>query len=483
VRTGTNIDKNSAKTRLVAMTESAAGETVLRRLQGLLTYPHEELDTELKNWLDLSSEDHKANLAQAILALANHGGGFILLGFTKTDGAWAPAEPRPSDLKAYSQDSVNSIVYRYAEPPFHCDVYPVPHPETGLLYPIVVVPGEHRAPIRSKREGPNGVHVRNNTYYIRRPGPKSEPPQSGREWDELIGRCVTAARDYLLERIREILQGSSATRPGTLGRLETEKHALESWIDESTTRFKSLVAQELSDEKPSRYSKGTWHVAYSILGNLRPLTLGELLDILRKVKGHETGWPPWWVPTRDEIEPYPYEGVVECWLKETRSTSLFDDSRSDNFRFTANSDFWRASPKGMMFLLRGYQEDSSPRLHPGTVLDVTLPIWRTGECLLHAQRLAVALGGESASVMLRFTWQGLSGRMLTAWADPRRILFDPIGPSRQDSVTSEITVSTDQISATLPEIVKTLTAPLYGMFDFYAPPLAVIQEELSKMRR
>ena len=482
MRAGTNRDKNSAKTRLVAVTESAAGETVLRRLQGLLTYPHEELDTELKNWLDLSEEDHKANLAQAILALANHGGGFILLGFKKTDGTWAPAVPRPSDLEAYSQDSVNSIVYSYAEPPFHCDVYPVPHPETGLLYPIVVVPGEHRVPIRSKREGPNGVHVRNNTYYIRRPGPKSESPQSGREWDELIGRCVTAARDDLLERFRGILQGSSATRPGDLGRSETEKQTLESWIDESTTRFKSLVAQKLSDENPSRYSKGTWQVAYSILGNLQSSTLNELLDVLRKVKGHETGWPPWWVPTRDEIRPYPYEGVVECWLKETRSASLFGESRSDNFRFTADSDFWRASPKGMMFLLRGYQEDGSPRLRPGTVLDVTLPIWRTGECLLHAQRLAVALGGESASVMFRFMWQGLSGRMLTSWAGQRRLLSDPMGPSRQDSVTSEITVPADQISTTLPEIVKTLTAPLYGIFDFYAPSLGAIQNELSKMR-
>jgi hypothetical protein len=73
--------------------------------------------------------------------------------------------------------------------------------------------------------------------------------------------------------------------------------------------------------------------------------------------------------------------------------------------------------------------------------------------------------------------------MLAPWEGPRGLLlFDPIGPSRQDSVTSEITVSTDQISATLPEIVKTLTAPLYGIFDFYVPPFTAIQEELSKMR-
>jgi hypothetical protein len=353
------------------------------------------------------------------------------------------------------------------------------HPETGQLFPVVVVPGDHRVPIRSKRDGPNEEHVRQNTYYIRRPGPQSGPPQSGREWDGLIARCLMAARGDLLERIREILQGSGVTRPG---QFEVEKKAFESWIDESTARFNFLVAQELSDEKPSRYSKGTWHVAYSILGNPRSLALNDLLEVLKKVKGHETGWPPWWVPTSDRLAPHPYQGVIECWLRELRSNLFFGDDRSDIFRYTGHSDFWRASPKGMMFLLRGYEEDSSRRLNPGTVLDVTLPIWRTGECLLHARRLAMALGSELTSVMFRVSWQGLSGRTLASWAEPRRIFFDPRGPSRQDSVTSEITVSADQISATLPEIVKNLTAPLYEIFDFFVPPSTMIQEELLKMR-
>jgi len=461
------------------MTERTYDRVNARRLQDLLSRAHEELDTELKGWLDLSSEMHKANLAQAILALANHGGGFILLGFAKANGAWAPAEPRPSDLNMYSQDSINAVVQRYADPPFHCNVYHVPHPQTGQPFPIVVVPGGHRAPIRSKRDGPNQEHVQRNTYYIRRPGPQSAPPQSGQEWDELISRCVMAGRDDLLGRIREILQGSGGTSHGELE--VGKKKAFESWIDESTTRFKSLVAQQLSNEKPSRYSKGTWHVAYSILGNPRSLTLADLLETLRKVQGHETGWPPWWVPTSDSIAPYPYQGVIECWLKETGPV-LFGEARPDVFRHTGHSDFWRASPIGMMFLLRGYQEDSSPRLEPGTALDLTIPIWRTGECLLHAQRLAKTLEAESTSVVFRFTWEGLSERRLISWAEPRRILFEPKGPSRQDTVTSEIAVSADEISAMLPEIVAAIVGPLYEPFDFFVPPTTMIQEELSKMR-
>jgi len=160
---------------------------IQRRLQALLAYPREDLDIELKGWLDLSSECDKSILAQAILALANSGGGYVLLGFAEEGGGWIPAEQYPSHLNGYTQDIVNGIVQRYADPPFHCEVYHALHPQSGLLFPIVTVPGGHKVPIRAKRDGPNGEHVRQNTYYIRGLGPTSEPPQFGQEYDELIG--------------------------------------------------------------------------------------------------------------------------------------------------------------------------------------------------------------------------------------------------------------------------------------------------------
>ena len=51
------------------------------RLSDLLVEPREHLHVEIKEWLDLSDRAHRANLAKEIIAIANHGGGFILLGF------------------------------------------------------------------------------------------------------------------------------------------------------------------------------------------------------------------------------------------------------------------------------------------------------------------------------------------------------------------------------------------------------------------
>src|SRR5258708_16639867 len=92
-----------------------------QRLDDLVTHPRESLEVELKPWLDLSDENQRANLAQAILALANHGGGFVVLGFTEVDGHWTPAPGGPPDASVYCQDTVNEIVKRYADPPFHCE--------------------------------------------------------------------------------------------------------------------------------------------------------------------------------------------------------------------------------------------------------------------------------------------------------------------------------------------------------------------------
>jgi hypothetical protein len=54
-----------------------------RQLESLTRNPREELGVELKGWLDLSQGEHRADLAKALMALTNHGGGYVLLGYGK----------------------------------------------------------------------------------------------------------------------------------------------------------------------------------------------------------------------------------------------------------------------------------------------------------------------------------------------------------------------------------------------------------------
>ncbi len=313
----------------------------LRQLQALIAYPREGLDVELKGWLDMTDEAHQADFVKAILALANHGGGFVLIGFGEENGTWVPDEAsRPATLAAYDQDRLNGLVANYAEPSFHCELHHVAHPQTGALHPVIRVPGG-TVPIRAKRDG--AAHVRINSYYIRRPGPSSDTPRTGREWDGLIGRCIRIQREHLLDDLRRILEGRgfAAAPPAP-----TAEEQLDEWAAESRQRWAELVAlhgQNHPREQPERlYEHGTYDFAYILEGNLQQPNARELLAVLDRAQGHETGWPEWLVAHGRGLEPRVVDGMVEAFLIE----SMFGDP--------AHADYWRASGDARLYLLRGY---------------------------------------------------------------------------------------------------------------------------------
>jgi hypothetical protein len=215
-----------------------------------------------------------------------------------------------------------------------------------------------------------------------------------------------------------------------------------------------------------RYEHGYWSCAYQVSPVEHPPTLTRLLDIIREVEGHETGWPVWLIlSNRPEMRPYPKNEIIECWLHET-----------------GLGDFWRADPRGRMFLARRPQEDleAARGIEPGKYFELTLPAWRTGECLLHASRFAAKL--EAESVELTMTWEGLQGRELSAFGSPHRMLM-PGRICRENTVRTAITTPAAAIADTLPDLVRQLVEPLFTRFDFFEAPAELYTTETERMRR
>lgn len=439
------------------------------RLADLLVDPRESLDVEIKSWLDLrNNEEDKANFAKAALALANHGGGFILLGLTEIPGTFVEAEDRPATLDAYTQDAINGIVQNYSDPAFHCSVHHVPNKD-GHLFPVVVVPGDHRSPVRAKRAGPHGNTVKDNAIYVRKLGPKSEVPTSGQDWDTLLARCLTNRRDEMLDQIRDLISGAvpAVAKPAAPAKLDQ-------WIGQCLTRWEALVA-DLRPDAPARCPHGFHYFAYELTGDLRAIPPGQLPELLQRSVARHTGWPPFWYPTRRGITPYSIDGVVECWLGTDTEPGIFVQHDA------AHSDFWRISPEGYAFLLRGHQEDGLERRPPATLFDLTLPVWRAGEVLLHAEKLAANLVDGPATVSFVVHYSGLAGRSLTS-VTGNRLLFDG-HVSRQDAITMKTVIEAASIAPNLPEIIHPLLAPLYALFNFFSLPMKLVNEELGKMRK
>ena len=155
------------------------------------------------------------------------------------------------------------------------------------------------------------------------------------------------------------------------------------------------------------------------------------------------------------------------------------------FTDPAHADFWRASEDLQLFLLRGYDEDAvaelSPQhsnVQPGHVLDPTLPVWRVGECLMHAERLAQRRKAERVSVEIH--WSGLKGRSLSSLTPLRHHWYG--GPAHGDSAKAWLSVETEAIAGTLIDLVMDLTAPLFVLFDFFEMPRESIERELDALR-
>ena len=69
-------------------------------------------------------------MAKAAIALANEGGGIIVLGIREdvARGGALGSQPPPVGLPRYSQDNINAAVERFADPAFHCTLMFAEHP-------------------------------------------------------------------------------------------------------------------------------------------------------------------------------------------------------------------------------------------------------------------------------------------------------------------------------------------------------------------
>lgn len=216
----------------------------------------------------------------------------------------------------------------------------------------------------------------------------------------------------------------------------------------------------------SEYAQGAWSCAYQLSPVDNPLSAQDFLKVIIETEDRLTGWPVWLVlSNRPDMRPRLVDGVIECSLAST-----------------SDRDFWRADPRGRMFLIRRFQEDTREirGIEPGTKFDLTLPVWRTGECLLHAHRLAKRLGADHVDLQMR--WEGLHGRELSALASSMRMLM-PGRISAQDVVESRISVDAGSIPDALAELVRQLAEPLYAIFSFFQPTSELYSTELDRLRK
>ena len=435
------------------------------RFEDWLLSPAESLDFEVKGWLDMADVESQGLVAKALIALENHGGGFLLFGFTEdAEKKLVPHNSaRPASLTPYLTDALNAIVKKRAEPAFHVEVTLQKHPETAEEYPLVRVPGASKVPVRSDSATPGGS-LKQHVYYARAPGPESRAPLSGAEWDTLLRRAVQNQRDEIVSVLRAFLPGAAGQ---SLLPAATEQESLKQFIAAAEARWTALN-ESLPRDHAARIRLGHFAFAARVEGTARGLSASKILGANETARKY-TGWPVFVTLHQESTKPKLVDDCIEAWVANSPVPDV------------GHADFWRISTDGLFFLLRGYQEDSHDSLRggstPGKLFEATLPIWRVGECLLRLTDLASAMFEEGFELLVHCEWTGLLGRQLYVH-NGRRFLGS--GKAAQDVVRTSARLP-GSVRDILPEAVRILTAPLYERFDFTEIPDFVYAEELSSM--
>lgn len=93
-----------------------------QRAQALVAQPAESLDTEIKSWLDLSTQHGRGHVVRAALAMRNYGGGHILFGFNDETRLPEPAPPGWDVRRMFHSGIIQALVGGYASKLFELAV-------------------------------------------------------------------------------------------------------------------------------------------------------------------------------------------------------------------------------------------------------------------------------------------------------------------------------------------------------------------------
>ncbi|WP_415921965.1 helix-turn-helix domain-containing protein [Tateyamaria sp. SN6-1] len=369
----------------------------------VLQSPTESLDVEFKRSLPLSDNVGKAKLAKEICALANHGGGWIVLG-REDDGSYP--ESLPEELIDVDQDLINQIAAAYLQPAPHCSVRILQPDAIDFAVPVIWVPSCGVSPVCGKKNGPDDQRGRTQgiakgVHYSRRAGPISAPIESPNEWQDVIRRCVLADKSSLLGALSTMIeQPRPAPEAEAQGVFDADfEHVLASW-------------KNGAQEHPYAVDLTSCFVAYAFqLVDAEQITTDQILECLRSRPLNAPGHAFFSVGSVSPYRPFVIEVADHDGLEVHANTSS-DDHRS----------IWRLSEKMSGTEIISYWEDTE--WIKSAVERRSSRTWERGQHIWIAQQIAYANSflsmvkhianhfNYSGDVRIRVLFSGLSGRTL-----------------------------------------------------------------------
>lgn len=443
----------------------------------------EGLALELKPWLDPERPEHRAVIVRTLIALRNHGGGALLIGYADT------GKPRVDDApfdvqQRYHIDRIQDLVSRHASARFEIMVTLVE--QSGRRYPRIDVPPGIRTPVRvtapieQARDGSPHILLGAGTVPVRTlmaNGRPSTAECAAEDWEQLMQVCFDNREADIGRFIRRHLGGVA---PAISDLVNAVKAIPTPEDGAAATAFLELGSERFAADYERRkllaghlLRWGAREVALVI--SPAPTGFDATGDFLRRMVSSVprfTSYPPW-------VDVVAGGGVDrQAQVRQGRWESLLhDETMFDLLTFGMFDPGGRFYERRLMLpdviARRGGREPRQSLGERETLTDIT-------ETLATGLAFAAALGVADEHHVLHwaFRWTGLAGRLVDIWFTG--------GPStyvaeEDASPICRISFAADTPAAALAPMIRQATAPMFAMFRGYAVPPQQIDETLAEV--
>lgn len=447
----------------------------------LVRAPTENLSLELKTWLDLDQPEHKAKLVRALLAMRNHNGGYILIGFDDETGEPA-ATPSHDPRVTYHADILQGLVSAYAAYPFGIEVR---YPERGgVARPVIEVPTGVQVPVAVKkalvRDG-SKLLLRKGDVMFRTLAANNVVSSSAAEpsdWPSIMDICFANREADLAGFVRRhLLSGELPVVLAELGAFASRPRppSLEETCRDFAARCE-LRAEEKERARglPPLPDSFGWMEVTSVLD---PPASGNTADknfLNRLMISKPTFDNGLWLDTRG------FSDAVDRPMPDLDGWETLVDFPGDWML----REFARLEQAGRFYIRRPLPEDSTSiqrGARAGAILGIELTIAHVTEAMAVVLAFAQALVTERRDerIGLLFRYKGLKGRRLVSLAGVAAQLIAFENKSAQDDYDSFVEVPVTTVALNLGPFVAQVTRPLFALFDGYAMTVHEIERRIQ----
>ena len=416
-----------------------------KELARLIARDQESKDVEFKGSMAWDESDKRAccEIVKDILAMANTGGGAIIVGVEEhtdrvpryaVEGGLTEAQ-----LSSFEATRLNNFVRRYADPPVNTALRP--HLIDGRRLVEIGVPDFPNVPHVCTRDFPEVL--RDFTLYVRTDATESAPIRSSGDMHVLIEHATRKREGAIAEAVRRVLAAGSATPAPSA---EDEFAAQIEQCEESFARKRPWEPGSAHGYRGAYFHPATFSSArWSLPAVAEALEHGQL---------NITGMP-WLVVDPRVSAPAAIQDGYSAQYQDT-------DLTGSDFYY-----YWEARQSGLLFHREAMWEDGDPRQRiVGVHMDARALLLYLGQAILVMDRVYEGLGLDAEPVTLAVSVVGARDRTLSN--ETRTLL--PIYKSAIERIDVRRTEPLAVWRGGTARIAAEMAAEVFWRFNWRDPP-------------